>query len=53
MDPTGGNAEAGVERHCGSEPRAAKNVASLPTLLRHLRDLQKLFAVRGFLVKHK
>lgn len=26
---------------------------SLPVLLRHLRDLQKLFAVRGFLAKQK
>lgn len=45
--------KVGVKHRCGSEPHAAENTASLPTLLRHLRDLQKLFAVRGFLVKHK
>lgn len=42
-----------MEQCCRSEPRAVESEASLPVPLRHLRDLQKLFAVRGSLVKHK
>lgn len=49
----GENTAPGVEQCCSSEPHAAESEASLPVPLRHLRDLQKLFAERGLLVQHK